>query len=98
MSDVQHNRFAVVYGATMMELAGKMNKLAHPLARLVYFGENKGDYSNTEIYSDEYRQALFIAVFDIMPVQVNLVDEFTYIPEGEELDSTNDENKLAMAA
>jgi len=92
------NRFMVVAGETMMQLAGKMNTLAHPLSRLVYFGPNLGDYTNEEIYSDEYRNALFIAVFDIMPVQVNIVEEFVFTPQSDTNDEVSTDSHITMSA
>jgi hypothetical protein len=92
------NRFMVVGASTMMQLAGKMNTLAHPLSRLIYFGPNLGDYSDEEIYTDEYRQALFIAVFDIMPVQANIVDEFTFTPGNDSNDEVSTDSHITMSA
>lgn len=75
------SRFMVVAASTMLDLVGMMNQVAHPFARCIYFGENKGDYSNTTVYTDDIRRALFIAVFDIAPMSVYPVEDFSVIEE-----------------
>ena len=91
--NVWTQRFMVVAAQSMFELVGMMNQVAHPMARVIYFGPNYGDYSNTELFTDEIRNATFIAVFDISPVGVVPIDDIEFTPSlslaDADLDTTN---------
>lgn len=91
-------RFMVVAAQSMLDLVGMMNQVAHPFARVVYFGLNYGDYSNAEIYSDEVRNAKFIAVFDIAPLNVFPVEDFTFVGQEDGSDLLSVDMNSAMSA
>lgn len=101
MINLSEQRFTVIGADTMLSLIGLMNNAAHPLARVIYFGVNYGDYSNVETYGDNARSALFIAVFDYAPAMVYPVDEFQIQPVLDDSDTSNDvspNSKVVMSA
>lgn len=101
MINLAEQRFTVIGANTMLELVASMNKNAHPLARVIYFGLNYGDYSDVNKYPDNTREAVFIAVFDYSPAMVYPVDEFSIEPhldDNEGLDDVANKNDIVMSA
>jgi hypothetical protein len=93
-------RFVVMGALTMLDLVNSMNAFAHPLARLVYYGENKGDYSaSTE--REKIEAAKYIAVFDFSPVQIFEVENITLVLNNGNNDTSNEvspNDKITMSA
>lgn len=101
MINLAEQRFTIIGADTMLALVGLMNNAAHPLARVIYFGVNYGDYSDQEKYKDNARAAQYIAVFDYSPAMVYPVEEFSIEPVLEDSDSSSDvspEDKITMSA
>lgn len=92
------HRFMVVAALTMLDLVAMMNQVAHPFARIIYFGPNNGDYSNIELYNDDVRNAKYIAVFDIAPLNVYPVEDFTISPDSTSSDLVSFDMNSAMSA
>ncbi len=91
---IQETRFVVLGSGTMMELVHLMNESVHPLAKLVYFGANGGDYTG---YKEEAKltAAKYIAVFDVMPTPVAIMEDMHIITT---LEETTTENDITMSA
>lgn len=101
MINLQEQRFTVIGADTMLALIGLMNNAAHPLARVIYFGVNYGDYSNEETYKDNARAAKFIAVFDYSPAMVYPVEEFqiqAVLDESGTSEDVSPKDKVTMSA
>lgn len=94
MINLSEQRFTVIGANTMLALVGLMNNASHPLARVIYFGLNYGDYTNTETYNDTARAALYIAVFDYAPAMVYPVEEFQITPVLDDSTTSHDVSPL----
>ncbi len=90
-------RFIVIGAATMLELINSMNVGHHPLARVVYFGRNDGDYSLAPD-KETIDKAVFIAVFDYAPMSIYDVGDVTISGNDDTLYDDSHDMKITLSA
>jgi|KBSSwiStaDraftv2_1062776.scaffolds.fasta_scaffold948006_2 hypothetical protein len=90
-------RFQIFAAPTMIDLLVKMQQLAYPFAQLKYFGRNEGDYST---YQDQdiVTQSTFIAVFDLAPLYVFMLDDVQMTEFDPDTNENDDNNGITMSA
>lgn len=93
----QQARYFVLPAETMLDLINKMITHAPPLARLIYFGRNEGDYSQDE-FKDIIDKAKYIAVYDHAPMYVVDMGNVHIITNQATLNVDSDKYKKVNAA